>query len=255
MFNTKQAFSTFSVNNLQQAKDFYATTLKLPVEELPMGLLEIQLNPGMQVVVYEKKDHQPAGFTILNFPVRDIETVVKELKTKGIHFEHYEEPIATDENGICSNGNGPKIAWFKDPFGNILSVLEEKKIDKGDDEKEKLVRDFNKAIEEENMDLLLDCVTQDISWKMIGAAPLKGKKDLENFFNGMKGKSVTGISLGKLIINNNTAVLEGEIRVIDEDGRERESSFCDLYTFSKTPPFRISELRAYVIDISKSTTA
>ncbi|HSI70289.1 MAG TPA: VOC family protein [Gillisia sp.] len=125
MFNLSQVFSSFSVNNLQQAKDFYANIMELPVEEIHMGLLRIKLSPHHWVIMYEKNTHTPAGFTILNFPVGNIEEAVDKLTAKGIKFEQYEEPFATNEKGISSTGEGPKIAWFKDPFGNILSVLEE----------------------------------------------------------------------------------------------------------------------------------
>jgi predicted enzyme related to lactoylglutathione lyase len=125
MFILSQVFSSFSVSNLQQAKDFYADTLALPVEELSTGLLQIKFSPHKWVIIYEKNSHSPASFTILNFPVGNIEDAVDSLIAKGIQFEQYQEPIATNEKGICSTGEGPRIAWFKDPFGNILSVLEE----------------------------------------------------------------------------------------------------------------------------------
>ncbi|MCM4158925.1 VOC family protein [Antarcticibacterium flavum] len=129
MFDGSKAFSSFSVNNLQQAKGFYGNTLGLKVKELEMGLLELNLDQGFRVIIYEKKDHRAAGFTILNFEVVKIESAVKELKARGVKFEQYEDPVATNEEGICDNGYGPKIAWFKDPFGNILSILEDGKQD------------------------------------------------------------------------------------------------------------------------------
>ena len=123
MFKHTKAFSGFSVNDLEKAKNFYGETLGLEVSE-SMGL-ELHIEGGNNILIYPKPNHTPATFTILNFPVTDIETAVKELKEKGITFESYEDPIKTDENGIF-RGGGPLIAWFKDPAGNILSVIEQK---------------------------------------------------------------------------------------------------------------------------------
>ena len=121
MFEMKQAFSSFSVNDLQKAKQFYGQTLGLKVSESEMGL---ELHPGeTDVFIYPKPNHQPATFTVLNFLVDDINSAVDELKQNGVRFEQYEGEIKTDEKGIHHNG-GPSIAWFKDPAGNILSVLE-----------------------------------------------------------------------------------------------------------------------------------
>lgn len=121
MFEMKQAFSSFSVSDLQKAKQFYGQTLGLKVSESEMGL---ELHPGdTDVFIYPKPNHQPATFTVLNFLVDDINSAVDELKGKGIRFEKYDGEIKTDEKGIHHNG-GPSIAWFKDPAGNILSVLE-----------------------------------------------------------------------------------------------------------------------------------
>lgn len=125
MFDLSQVFSSFSVNNLQKAKEFYAITLGLPVEEISMGLLKIDLSPQKWVIIYEKRSHVPADFTILNFPISNIEEAVDKLTAKGIQFEQYEGEIATNSKGICRTGDGPDIAWFKDPSGNILAVLEE----------------------------------------------------------------------------------------------------------------------------------
>ena len=121
MLQTKSAFSSFSVNNLQQAKQFYADTLGLKVKESEMGL---EIHPGdTDVFIYPKPNHTPASFTVLNFLVDDIDKAVDELNGKGVRFEQYEGEIKTNEKGIHRNG-GPSIAWFKDPAGNILSVLE-----------------------------------------------------------------------------------------------------------------------------------
>ena len=121
MLQTKSAFSSFSVNDLKQAKDFYAQTLGLKVKESEMGL---EIHPGdTDVFIYPKPNHTPAGFTVLNFLVDDIDKAVDDLQQKGVRFEQYAGEIKTNEKGIHRNG-GPSIAWFKDPAGNILSVLE-----------------------------------------------------------------------------------------------------------------------------------
>jgi catechol 2,3-dioxygenase-like lactoylglutathione lyase family enzyme len=123
MFNTSKAFSSFSVNDLKKAKEFYGKTLELDVSESD-GLLEIHLD-GKKVLVYPKSNHVPATFTILNFPVDDVERAVGELGKAGVRFEIYKEgELKTDEKGVF-RGEGPKIAWFKDPAGNFLSVIEE----------------------------------------------------------------------------------------------------------------------------------
>ena len=123
LFRKAKAFSSFSVNDLKQAKQFYGDTLGLDVSETPEGL---QLNTGEATIfLYPKPNHTPASFTVLNFPVNDIEVAVAELTTLGVQLERYNLPdIKTDEQGIF-RGPGPQVAWFKDPSGNILSVLEE----------------------------------------------------------------------------------------------------------------------------------
>ena len=125
MFANLKAFSGFSVDNLQKAKAFYSNVLGLRVTESPMGLLELLIEGGNKIIVYPKPNHVAATFTILNFPVENIDEAVDQLNQKGIFFEQYEEPIKTDEKGICRNPHGPFIAWFKDPSGNILSVIQE----------------------------------------------------------------------------------------------------------------------------------
>jgi predicted enzyme related to lactoylglutathione lyase len=122
MLNGSKAFSSYSVNDMAKAKDFYSQTLGLKVSESD-GLLELQLADGKMVLIYPKPNHEPASFTVLNFPVSDVDQAVDDLKNKGVQFEQYDLPdLKTDEKGIC-RGNGPTIAWFKDPSGNILSVL------------------------------------------------------------------------------------------------------------------------------------
>jgi len=124
MLEATKAFSSFSVNDLQKAKQFYGQTLGLKVKESPEGL---ELNAGQQsIFVYPKPNHEPATFTVLNFQVNNIDAVVDDLKQKGVNFEHYEGEIKTDAKGIHRD-NGPTIAWFKDPAGNILSVVESDK--------------------------------------------------------------------------------------------------------------------------------
>ena len=125
MFKHTKAFSSFSVHNIQEAKSFYGNLLGLEIANDPMGLIELRIS-GNNIMVYPKPNHEPATFTILNFPVDDVDSTVSELKNRGIHFEHYnEKDLKTDEKGI-HRGPGPTIAWFKDPAGNILSVLEKK---------------------------------------------------------------------------------------------------------------------------------
>ena len=118
-------FAGFAVDDLAQAKDFYGQTLGVfQVIELGDTLLSLQAANGYAVLVYEKPSHQAAEHTILNFPVDDIEATVDRLHAAGVEFEHYDEgPIATNEKGIARPG--PKQAWFSDPAGNILSVLED----------------------------------------------------------------------------------------------------------------------------------
>ena len=125
MLKDSKAFSGFSVKDLPAAKQFYNQTLGLDVEDGPMGL-KIILGGGNSVFVYSKDDHQPASYTILNFPIDNIDQAVDELAAKGVKFEQY--PEMTDAKGVArgiAHNRGPDIAWFKDPSGNILSVLQE----------------------------------------------------------------------------------------------------------------------------------
>jgi len=125
MFKDAKSFSSFSVNDLQEAKEFYGEKLGLDVSQTPEGL-ELHTEDNV-VFLYPKPNHTPASFTVLNFSVDDIEAAVDELNSLGINLEHYNLPdIKTDQRGIARGPHGPTIAWFKDPAGNILSVVEEK---------------------------------------------------------------------------------------------------------------------------------
>jgi len=124
MFKQTKAFGGFAVNDLQKAREFYGGALGLDVTEGAMGILTLHIKNGGKIIIYPKPNHIPATFTILNFPVADIEKSVDELTALGVHFEQYDGEIKTDERGVFRTG-GPKIAWFKDPAGNILSVIEE----------------------------------------------------------------------------------------------------------------------------------
>jgi catechol 2,3-dioxygenase-like lactoylglutathione lyase family enzyme len=123
MFEHTKAFSGFSVDDLPKAKQFYGETLGLRVSE-ENGLLFLHIAGGNDVLAYPKgEQHTPATFTILNFPVDDIDKAVDELTARGVRFERY-EGLGQDEKGI-GRGGGPSIAWFRDPAGNILSVLQQ----------------------------------------------------------------------------------------------------------------------------------
>jgi len=129
MFRDSKVFSSFSTDDIARSTEFYGDVLGLEVDTQtkPMNMLTIHLATGGLVLVYPKDDHAPATYTVLNFPVAAIDQVVDELVNKGVTFEHYEN--MTDEKGITrgiSTSSGPDIAWFKDPAGNILSVIQEK---------------------------------------------------------------------------------------------------------------------------------
>ena len=129
MFKNAKAFSSFSVNDIAKAKEFYGEKLGLDVSEEKEGL-GITLSGGGSVFLYPKADHVAASFTVLNFHADSIDEAVDELKNRGLSFESYEGEIKTDEKGIfrgAERDSGPNIAWFKDPSGNILSVVEDKK--------------------------------------------------------------------------------------------------------------------------------
>ena len=123
MLAQSKAFSGFAVDDLEQAREFYADTLGLDVKAIDdPGLLNIRLAGGRDILVYPKGDFEPATYTILNFPVDDVEAAVDDLASRGVAFERY-DGMEQDEKGIA-RGPGPDIAWFKDPAGNILAVLE-----------------------------------------------------------------------------------------------------------------------------------
>jgi predicted enzyme related to lactoylglutathione lyase len=123
MFENSKAFSGFAVPDIDAAKRFYGETLGVNVSEGPMDLLTLDFGDGRPVMIYPKPDHQPANYTILNFPVGDVEAAVDALTAKGVEMERYED-FDQDDKGIW-RGDGPTIAWFTDPAGNILAVLEE----------------------------------------------------------------------------------------------------------------------------------
>ncbi|POX68044.1 glyoxalase [Microbacterium sp. Ru50] len=125
-FTPDGAFSGFSVDDIDAARSFYTDTLGLDVETNAMGFLEIRLASGGSILVYAKPDHTPASFTILNFPVDDIDAAVDELRERGVDTKIYpDEVFPSDERGIVrGGGGGPDIAWFRDPAGNVIAVLQ-----------------------------------------------------------------------------------------------------------------------------------
>jgi catechol 2,3-dioxygenase-like lactoylglutathione lyase family enzyme len=124
MLANSKAFSGFSVNDVSEARKFYEATLGLRVSE-DNGMLTLHIAGGRDILVYPKDDHTPASFTILNFPVDNVESAVDELTSRGVRFERYPGMDADmDEKGIF-RGGGPLIAWFTDPAGNVLSVIED----------------------------------------------------------------------------------------------------------------------------------
>ena len=126
LFKEADAFSSFSVNDVKKAKEFYGETLGLDISESPEGGLEVRAG-NSTIFLYPKPNHTAASFTVLNFEVDDLEEAVAELAAAGVTLEHYNQPdIKTDERGIF-NGPGLQMAWFKDPAGNVLSVIEEQR--------------------------------------------------------------------------------------------------------------------------------
>jgi predicted enzyme related to lactoylglutathione lyase len=125
VFKDNDAFSGFSVDDIDAAEKFYGETLGLKVERNAMGNLDIRLGTGAMVMAYPKQNHEPATFTILNFLVPDIDAAVDGLVAAGVKMQEYDEPqMKTDAKGIIRNDFGPPIAWFTDPAGNIISVIE-----------------------------------------------------------------------------------------------------------------------------------
>lgn len=123
MFTDTPAFSGFAVDDLDAARSFYRDTLGLKVTDEEMGILTLHLAGDRPTMVYPKPDFTPATYTILNFPVEDVDAAVDDLIARGVEFERY-EGFEQDEKGIARDPRGPAIAWFKDPAGNILAVLE-----------------------------------------------------------------------------------------------------------------------------------
>jgi catechol 2,3-dioxygenase-like lactoylglutathione lyase family enzyme len=130
IFRDAQVMSSFAVKDIDATRQFYGRTLGLDVRDGQMGDLELHSKAGLPVLIYPKPDHQPAVFTVLNLQVRDVDEAVDALTGAGIKMEHYngEHGIKTDAKGIArgapDGGQGPSIAWFRDPSGNIVSVLE-----------------------------------------------------------------------------------------------------------------------------------
>jgi catechol 2,3-dioxygenase-like lactoylglutathione lyase family enzyme len=128
MVTVRDAFPGFSVDDLPAAREFYGTKLGLAVDDDAMGALQVALPSGQRVFVYPKPNHEPASFTVLNLVVEDIDRAVDELNEAGVETKIYTAPddFGTDERGIArgsATGQGPDIAWFRDPAGNVLSVL------------------------------------------------------------------------------------------------------------------------------------
>jgi predicted enzyme related to lactoylglutathione lyase len=126
MLSDTEAFNSFAVDDLDKAKTFYGETLKIEIEEFEEGipLLGLKLPGTGNTMIYPKDDNKPANHTVLNFKVDDVESEVDELIARGVTFERYDD-FEQDEKGISEGGGGPKIAWFKDPAGNTIAVLQE----------------------------------------------------------------------------------------------------------------------------------
>ncbi len=125
MLKFNKSFSSFSSNDISKAKEFYGHKLGIDVSDGMEGILKLNIG-GSETIIYPKPNHEPATFTVMNFPIKNIDEAVDELTSRGVKFEVYNDSdIKTDAKGIFRDG-GPNIAWFKDPAGNILSVIEEK---------------------------------------------------------------------------------------------------------------------------------
>jgi catechol 2,3-dioxygenase-like lactoylglutathione lyase family enzyme len=127
MFTADHAFSGFSVDDIDAARRFYGDTLGLTVSDDPMGFLDIELASGAHILAYSKTNHEPASFTILNFPVADLDAAVDDLNARGVTTKIYsDDEFPTDHRGILRGGDdGPDIAWFRDPAGNVLAVIQD----------------------------------------------------------------------------------------------------------------------------------
>ena len=126
MLPIRAAFASFSTDDIIKAKRFYGEKLGLEVRETPMGVIEVMLGADQHVTIYPKPNHEPATFTVLNFVVPSIDEAVDDLKAMGVHMEQYDMPqMQQDEKGIAREPQGPAIAWFKDPAGNTLAIVED----------------------------------------------------------------------------------------------------------------------------------
>jgi predicted enzyme related to lactoylglutathione lyase len=126
MIQRDKIFSGFSAENTDEAYFFYKNVLGLEVEKGMMSVLTLKINEGMNIIIYPKQDHVPASYTVMNIPVTDMEDAVEELRKKGVSFLHYDLPyIKTNEKGIAHVENGPTHAWFTDPSGNIISLIQD----------------------------------------------------------------------------------------------------------------------------------
>ncbi|MEY2850081.1 MAG: hypothetical protein RI885_2748 [Actinomycetota bacterium] len=125
MFDTTRAFGGFSVDDVDAAESFYRDILGIDVERGAMGILELRLASGARIVAYPKPDHRPASFTILNLGVDDVEAAVDTLNEAGVVTTIYSDEMPVDSKGIM-RGNGPDIAWFRDPAGNVISVIDDR---------------------------------------------------------------------------------------------------------------------------------
>lgn len=127
MFEKSEPFSGFSVDDIDAARTFYREVMEVDVRDIEGGMLQLQVRPDVAVLVYPVQTHRPGSFTVLNFPVDDIDAAVEELGRRGVTFERY-EGAPQDDKGIVrglANDMGPDIAWFTDPAGNVLSVLQQ----------------------------------------------------------------------------------------------------------------------------------
>ncbi|TQK18209.1 extradiol dioxygenase family protein [Microbacterium sp. SLBN-154] len=127
MFTTDHAFPGFSVDDIEAARRFYGDTLGMTVSDNDMGFLVLDFASGGRVLIYDKPNHEPASFTILNFPVRDLSAAVDDLNARGVNTKIYsDDEFPTDHRGIVhATDNGPDIAWFRDPAGNVLAVFQD----------------------------------------------------------------------------------------------------------------------------------